>query len=503
MSWLKAILGKAKNPPDSQQVLEQALQLVQQGQAVEGATIMKQCVDEVRSAAGANSLPHAEALYHFGTLMCATGDYEQGAGMCQRAADACPNSEQGKKARLTYLMNVGQLLSHGGSAENAIPVLNTSLRERIEFYGPGHAGVAYGEQVLAEAMLATGQYQDGLQHASSAAAVFEAERHHEFPGTFALRAALASAAGTADNIWQELADYPEEVVVSAVEHSYRIAGLMSGQLGLNYLGQLSDWCDRYMADAKTLRINTLVSWSNLAHERDDLDHLARTADKLADSIDLVDGPEDRIQLLQGMAMSLSRCKRSPESIRAVYQSAADAANEYQLSLMAAGVARNWAIFEADCEPVDESEALRQYDMAIRLSREAGPEGQEHLGRSLIAKGIFLQHHDLAEQARPLLQEGIDLLPATNSDAGCAILHQVALENGMNCCCHGGEALGKQSISLLAKKFFEQNGLSDLLESVDYGDEGLQVKLRRAPAPQELERLQIAHSVFTSQISSSK
>lgn len=498
MSWLKSFLTKSQQVPNSEQILEHAIQLVREGQAVEAVTMMKHCVDQIREACGDPSLPYAVALGHYGTLICATGDYQQGAEWCRKAADACPQTDEGRKERLTCLMNVGQLLCHGGHADQAIPVLQSSLRERVEFYGTGHPGIAYGEQVLAEAMLAAGRYADGLEHAENAAAIFEAERHPEFPGTFALRAALASASGrTADDVWKGLADYPEAMVNETVESAYRLAELIPDRRGLSFLDQLSEWCNHYLPDATTLRLNILVTTSNLAHDRNDLEFVGNTADRLANLIEMLNDPEDRIQMRQGLAMSYSRCGRPIESVRHAYQQAASEADKYDLPLTAAGVARNWALFEAECEQTEEAE--RHFDHAIGLARKAGAEGQEQLGRSLIAKGIFLQHLGHPEQARPLLDEGTGLLPATHADAACGVLHQVALENGLNCSCNGGESLSQQSLSLLAQKFFEQSGLGDLLERVGFGDEGLEVHLKRAPAEEELERLQIAHSVFTNQL----
>jgi hypothetical protein len=76
---------------------------------------------------------------------------------------------------------------------------------------------------------------------------------------------------------------------------------------------------------------------------------------------------------------------------------------------------------------------------------------------------------------------------------------VALQNGLNCCCNGGERLEKESLSLLAGKFFQQSGFGDLLESVSVGDEGLEIRLGREPAEEELERLQVAHQVFMNQL----
>ncbi|MBL7038964.1 MAG: tetratricopeptide repeat protein [Pirellulaceae bacterium] len=480
--------------------MNEAIGLAQQGEVVEAVSMMKQCVAEVRENCGDVSDKHAQALFHFGTLLCSTGDLDQGAELCRQAADACPDSTSGKKERLTYLMNVGQMLSHAGKPEQAVPVLQDSLAERIAFYGSGHAGVAYGQQVLAESLLASGQYAQGLEHAQAAVEIFESEQHHEFPGTFALQAALASAAGhTTESIWQGLADYPEDIVVEVIQHSSTTASLMADRLGLVYMEQLCEWCEKYMPEQTALLVNTVVSWSNLAFERVDLESLTKSADILTSLIDKLPDPADRIQLMQGTALSYSRCERSDDDIRRIYERAASEATENSLPLEAANVARNHAIFEAEHDGVEA--ALAQYDLAIDCSQQAGAEGAELLGRTLVAKGIFLQHQDRPNEAKPLLEQGHSILPATHPDGACGVLHLVALENGMNCCCNGGEGLERESLSLLAKKFFEESGLGDVLESVGIGEDGgLQVHMSREPTADEMERLQVAHGVFMQQLS---
>ena len=75
---------------------------------------------------------------------------------------------------------------------------------------------------------------------------------------------------------------------------------------------------------------------------------------------------------------------------------------------------------------------------------AGAEGKNQLGRSLIANGIYLYHHDQSEAALPPLKKGIDLLPPTDSDGSCGTLHLVALENGLACPCNGSDEVGKQA-----------------------------------------------------------
>jgi len=143
--------------------MEQAIALSQQGDAVTAMTIIKECVREIQNACGDPSMKYAEALSHYATVAFATGDPVLGANQCLAAAESCPKNRDGNKARLTYLMNAGQFLAHSGNASQAIPILKDSLKERIDFYGDGHAGVACGQQVLAEAMLAEEQYEQGLQ----------------------------------------------------------------------------------------------------------------------------------------------------------------------------------------------------------------------------------------------------------------------------------------------------------------------------------------------------
>ena len=497
MSWLQSLFGRS-SLPDSEQVFEKGMQLIEQGDAVEARARMKNCVDRIRSAEGDRSLLLATALFRYATLAGASGDHATGAELCRDAADACPDTHEGKQDRLTYLMNQGQVLSHSGRADEAVPVLETSLQERLAFYGEGHAGVAYGQQILAEALLATGRYDVGLDHASAAASVFGEQGHQEFPGAFALWVALASASGhSPHDTCQDLPDFPEDVVNETFNHAWRLAALMNGPEAFEYLRQLDAWCEVQLPDEVSLRINTVVTWSNLATDREDNEALAAAAARLLLLIDRLDSAEDRAQLLQGVALSYSTCGRSAAEVAAMYELAVSEARTAGLPVVAGNVERNWAIFEADNDRHEE--ALRHYESAMTLAKEAGRNGEELLGRTLIAKGIVLQHHDQADEARPLLREGIDLLPATHEDASCGILHQVALENSLHCPCHGGDSLTREALSVLARRFFEGSGFADMLEHVSYGEDGLNVRLSREPSYEEITRLQIAHTVFVNQV----
>jgi tetratricopeptide (TPR) repeat protein len=499
MSLFRSIGNNLKGRLNSEKVMDDAIQLIRQGQIVDAVSMMKHCVLDVQNRWGAKSMEHAESLFHFGTVFCAAKDYKQGADACREAADACPDTHDGKKARLTYLMNVGQMLVHAGAILEAIPILEKSLTERYAFYGDGHAGVAYGEQVLAQALLAGEAYAEGLRHAKIASKIFEEARHHEFPETFALAAALGSAVGESpENIWRGLADYPEEVVQPIIDKAHRTAPLMAGSLGCAYLEQLVRWCDKYLPNDTIIRLNTAVTWSNLASERHDLQSLAQATDAIEGMIELLNSIPSRVQMIEGLALNRSQCGRPPEEVRELYARAGRLAREHDLLLVAARVARNYAIYEAECQRP--SQALEKYDEAIQLAEASGASGQEILGRTLIAKGIFLQHQGRPQEAAPLLAKGIAALPATHSDAACGVIHQVALQHDLACGCDGEESMQEETAAVLIRKFMEQSGLGDLVHEVGFSEDGLKIGLARTPTDEELERLQIAHRVFSTQLS---
>ena len=133
---------------------------------------------------------------------------------------------------------------------------------------------------------------------------------------------------------------------------------------------------------------------------------------------------------------------------------------------------------------------------------------EILARTQIALGIFHQHHDCPEQAMPLLESGIETLDPMHPDVACAMLHQVAISENLDCPCHGGESIAKDALSRLAIRFFARSGLGDIIESVTYGQgdddrDGLKVQLSREPTEQEMQRLGIAHGVFQNLLGSNE
>ena len=197
---------------------------------------------------------------------------------------------------------------------------------------------------------------------------------------------------------------------------------------------------------------------------------------------------------------LSDIESSSEAVREAYEQALAEALDHDLESDAAGVLRNWALYES--ESGDPEQALQRFSQAIEKSQASGDD--ETLGRTQIALGIFHQHNDRPDAAMPLLEEGMEKLDSMHPDVACAMLHQVAQTENLACPCHGGDSIATDALSQLAQRFFNRSGLEDLIESVtcgaDDGEQGSKLELSRQPSEQEMQRLRIAHGVFQNLLS---
>jgi tetratricopeptide (TPR) repeat protein len=498
MKWLKKILGLGGL--DTEAVMGHSLQLLKAGQPVEAISQMQAAVQAVKESTGNPSCAYAKGLFNLAMLHIAAGDMASGAEDCRLAAESCPDSAAGRKDRLTYLMNAGQLLSRAGRSDAAIEVLETSLNERIELYGPDHAGTAYGQQALADVYLSAGRFSEGLELGEKSLETFFHENHHEYPSALATTTALASAIGLSDHeVWEYAPSNDGEVVKPLIQSAMLLVPTMPDKSGLRYLHQLYDWAKNYLpADSPPL-MNILALWSNLAIECGDGQERQLATAKAVETARLMDDPAVLVNALEGRALMLSDIGAPAEEVRTAYEEVLQLAKTHELTSDAAGVQRNWALFEAEAGFVEK--ANQQFVSALNDAQLSGD--NEMLARTQIAYGIFHQHHQQNSQAVPLLESGIANLDPLHPDAACAVLHQVALAENLACPCSGDTAIAKEAIGQLAQRFFAKSGLDDIIESVAYGDDeqaGLKVELSREPSPQEMQRLQIAHGVFQNLLS---
>jgi tetratricopeptide (TPR) repeat protein len=495
MKWLKRMLGLGG--VDTEAVMDHALQLARSGQQVEAIAQMQAAVSSVKESAGCPSCEYAKGLFNLAMLHLAVGDTTQGAEDCRLASDSCPDTTAGKKDRLMYLMNAGQLLNRAGQTDEAIEVLQANLREREAAYGPEHAGTAYGQQALAEVYMSAGRFAEGLELSEQALTTFLHTGHHEFPTALATTTALASAVGLRDDeVWRYAPDHTSSSVAKPmIDAALVLAESMPDATGMKYLNQLADWaCELLPPDSPQL-MNVIALWSNLATDKGDHPQRQLAMERAVDEAKKLGDPAVIVNVLEGRALMLSDIQSSAEVVREAYEQALTEALDHDLESDAAGVLRNWALYES--ESGNPEQAVQRFSQAIEKAQTSGDD--ETLGRTQIALGIFHQHNDRPDAAIPLLEEGVEKLDPMHPDVACAMLHQVALTENLDCPCHGGESIATDALSQLAQRFFNRSGLEDIIESVTYGgddgEKGLKVQLSRQPSEQEMQRLGIAHGVF--------
>ena len=344
MNWLKRLFGLGGL--DTEAVMDQALRLARDGHQVEAIAQMQSAVESVKESRGAKSCQHARALFNLATLHIAIGDMLQGAEDCRLAADSCPDSPAGRKDRLMYLMNAGQLLSRAGQTDAAVDVLRTSLEERLQMYGSEHAGTAYGQQALAEVLMSVGRFEEGLVLSEQALTIFLAHHHHEYPSALATTTALASATEVADDeVWRYVPENVTGVAKPMIDSALVLAESMPEKTGMRYLRQLSEWAAHLLPPDSPQRMNTLALWSNIATDRGDNEQRQMAIARAIDAARDLGDPTVVVNTLEGRALLLSDIDASSEVVRGAYEEALNHATENHLDSDGAGVLRNWALYE--------------------------------------------------------------------------------------------------------------------------------------------------------------
>ncbi len=111
-----------------------------------------------------------------------------------------------------------------------------------------------------------------------------------------------------------------------------------------------------------------------------------------------------------------------------------------------------------------------------------------LSRAQIALGIFQQHRQRLDEARPLLTTALQNIDPAHSDAVIARSHLQALESGQTCGCD------KQAEGIAAafREFVLQRLPPDLLRQfgvrLENNDFKVEVHLNREPKEEEVEHL---------------
>ena len=304
--FFKSLFKKQPSKADLDVELQEALGLIRNGDSVEGVRMM-----EDRTAKVARSWPDspifAQACYNAAVANLVAGDNDQAVRYLEKATEIPGTDHESQKDRLSYEMNLGDVLTRTGRLEEAEAHLRTGLAEREEFYGDDHPGVAFGLTPLANNLLSQGRAAEALPLIDRAIEINRAAKQPEVADDMALRAFIVkSAQGPEAPAFVDWNDYTSALrtnllyqILNRAEESEEPEPAQLAVYVLRELGQ------RLTAEQSlTDRVNVFVAISNAARSCDD--HASRVqAGEQALSLAKESGNiEVVINICEGMGLAL-------------------------------------------------------------------------------------------------------------------------------------------------------------------------------------------------------
>lgn len=457
--------------------LEEAVGLVRAGRGVEAEQALTAELEAARARWGDASAHTAAALSDLATVRLATGDLSRAVEPLREAARIeATDAPDAAKQRLTYNMNLGDVLRRLGRAGEAVEVLREGLDARRALYGEDHAGYAYGLEPLATALLATGELDEAWRCADRALGLFWKHGNPRAAAAFASRAPLAKAKGVrafegADKLPDELF----EVMVTEVLNDEAAASAEQRVQVLEELASVTEAAPR----AAELHPHVLAALTEAARGAGKTELRLATLRRLGEWTRARGDLENQREVALGLASALDDVGRLDEADRA-YDDAVAIARELGDVEKIVHALRTQAQFRM--ERGREAEGRARFDEALAL----GGNYSTERAKAAIALGIKLQHQGDAAQAEKLLRQGVGVLEPFDPDGLCGRSHLSAVERRDGSCGCGdmGAVMGEVVAEVVREQLPD-----DLLESIAFEPDGnVHVRLAREPKGDE----EIAH-----------
>ncbi len=456
--------------------LDRALELLRSGEPLEAEAFMASFVTDAAARVGTEHAEYASAQFDLACLMLHLGDAARAADCLREAWRVPADGPQSQKDRLTYNMNLGEVLTRLGQSQQAERVLREGPALRAAFYGREHPGYAYGLEPLAETLLARGALAEARPLVEEAARNLWNHGHDHVAEVLALRVyvLVAAQAGT-EEVYELPARLDDELFdrfawrcVSRAEHCAPALGL-AVLLGLQKHLEARD-------EAGQLRwFQATAGISNTARDLGEHGVRIRAFDEM-----LVHEPGDqRLEMLLGRALAHSDNK-DIAAADADYRAARELAGQDLARL--SHVCRNHGLMFSEAAQHDRAEAL----LAEAVETASRADHAELLARALIARGIFLQHRGELEQARGMLEMAVPSLPANDHEGLAGRSHLDAIVHGRSCGCGDMSQALTQALRELVLPFVTPGLVRQL--SIDASTGGVSCELSREATQEELEQL---------------
>jgi len=289
----------------TQETLARAMGALEAGQPGEADALAREAIAEAIREHGADSPQVAATEFEHAHVLAAAGDVG-GAVLAMRRAVAIPaESDDAKKHRLTYLMNLGEALIHFDRLDEAESILTEGALERRTIYGPDHPGYAFGLEPLVDLLLVRNRHQEARAAAEEVLSLFWRHGHRRVANALVLFAYATKAfdGPTAPGL-ERLYALPAELVVEVVVGCLARAQKLDPAVGLAVLNELMIRARTAKDEDEPWFMHVVAAVSRLA--RKTADHAARE-DALAWLITRFDAIDDRRQALDSvLARALAR-----------------------------------------------------------------------------------------------------------------------------------------------------------------------------------------------------
>jgi tetratricopeptide (TPR) repeat protein len=428
----------------------------------------------VEKREGKVSPAYAAALFEHASLCLVLGMVQRAVASMRAASEIRGTTRDDEKNRLTYLMNLGDMLGYAGELEEALAVHERGLAERERFYGKEHPGYAYGLDSWADVAIALGRHEEALKAAQQALAIYDAAGHARVPHAWAL---IFLAAGGMDARWKELR--------VSDEMAHAILDEMSGrQLPVTAAAELR--AVEVVASLAADRDRVLRAWATVERRaQTQADHSTRAV-ALERILALAEAQGDRDLVLQAhLGLALTYDKAGDHVAAACgYDDAIEHARAQGTPEDLCKTLRNAGLYFVQ----------RDGDRGLAMLREAADlvrEPCEERARSRIALGIQLQHRGELAEARDRLASALAEIDATHPDAMCGRSHLGAIEQKQSCGC--GD-VGTE-VHAQVERIVRERLPAGLLERIEFtGEHGENVGIHVTRALSEGEARLVADTV---------
>jgi tetratricopeptide (TPR) repeat protein len=460
-----------------------AIAKIRENDATSGITSMRAAVARVAKAAGENTPAHAAALFKLSVVYLAANDFDSAATALKQACQVVTTDKQSAKDRLTYQMNLGEVLIRLNRLDEANKVLRDSLKEREAFYGVHHAGYAYGLQPLAELLLTQKQPAEALPLITTARDICLNSDTPVTPAVFADRAfAVIANSGTEKDAWEKLDTLPAAVRTATYKAIIDKSLSLKGGYVVTTLEALQQRLSADPAAAEPVSQNARIALVNAAQREKDYPRWIKAIDLMIAEAAPRGDPGEIINLLMNKAMA---CEHLPDESAAakVYSEALDKARASKVLVLIAQVERNFGLYYSQHK--NRTEADSHLAAALEAARTSGDKNQ--LISALTAYGIFVQHGGDLERGQKLLEEALSGMTPRNPNFLYAQNHLNAIVNKKSCGCGDMSGAISDGIKKLIRERIPEGLIDDIIVSPK-ADEPVSVKFKRKPTDEQREQV---------------